>query len=221
MDPVITLNVGGRVFQTYQSTLKKFPETMMARCFESGLAKPNEKGEYFFDRNGTVFEAILDAYRTGQIIRPPTIDIETFNEELRYWGFEPLPIPESKPSSTSIFNVDQFIIKVIPLMNRYGVDEMGRCDQLLDWILEAKEQEKSEFEFLNILTPDTSDYTSILKKFFNVSEIRQQKYPAESRIIDGCIFYYYIRDNVEHDASFFNVYSKSCEPYVMVVTCKF
>lgn len=107
MDPIITLNVGGRCFQTYRSTLKKFPETMLARCFESGLAKLNDKGEYFFDRNASMFEAILDIYRTGNIYCPPTLDLDAFNEELRFWGFEALSRPNR--SVTDVCRLEKLI----------------------------------------------------------------------------------------------------------------
>jgi hypothetical protein len=93
METPITLNIGGRIFQTYLSTLQKYPETMLARCFAGGLAKPNEKGEYFFDRDSTAFEAILNIYRCGKVVCPPAVDRDIFNDELKYWGFDELPLP--------------------------------------------------------------------------------------------------------------------------------
>jgi hypothetical protein len=120
METPITLNVGGRVFQTYLSTLMKYPETMLARCFASGLAKPNDTGEYFFDRDSTAFEAILNIYRNGKIICPPTVDREMFNDELKYWGFDEIPVPVDPPSVnetltrlTTICNFPKILGKIL------------------------------------------------------------------------------------------------------------
>jgi hypothetical protein len=120
MESVVTLNVGGHIFQTFPSTLMKYPDTMLARCFASGIAKPNDTGEYFFDRDSTAFEAILNIYRNGKVICPPTVDREMFNDELKYWGFDELPVPVDPPSVnetltrlTTICNFPKILGKIL------------------------------------------------------------------------------------------------------------
>ncbi len=92
----VTLDVGGRQFTTFRSTLLKYPETMLGRFFSeenNKIALPDESGRYFFDRNGDYFPFILDFYRNGKIAYPQMIESENFEEELDFWG---IPYPQRK-----------------------------------------------------------------------------------------------------------------------------
>merc|ERR1719199_699615 len=75
---IVTLNVGGTVFTTSSSTLRKYPESMLARMFSSGMS-PSDKdaqGNRFIDRDGSMFEYILACLRDGDTaILPQDIDI--------------------------------------------------------------------------------------------------------------------------------------------------
>jgi len=87
-EELIQLNVGGRIFGCYKSTLLTYPETLLARMFSTSasIAKKGNSGEYFFDRNPDVFEIILEFYRTKRIIAPKSIPLERIKEELEYFG---------------------------------------------------------------------------------------------------------------------------------------
>ncbi|KAJ3406522.1 hypothetical protein HDV05_005965, partial [Chytridiales sp. JEL 0842] len=52
------------------------------------MCKHDMSGEYFFDRNSSCFNAILDIYRTGVIVCPPTVSQETFYAELDFWQIQ-------------------------------------------------------------------------------------------------------------------------------------
>ncbi|CAG8504856.1 22815_t:CDS:2 [Cetraspora pellucida] len=72
----IILNVGGVKYETYRSTLTKYPETLLGVMFSSRneeLLHPTNENEYFFDRNGNAFRYIMTFYRTGKIQLSPLL----------------------------------------------------------------------------------------------------------------------------------------------------
>eukprot|EP01114_Cavostelium_apophysatum_P019143 TRINITY_DN6082_c0_g1_i1.p1 TRINITY_DN6082_c0_g1~~TRINITY_DN6082_c0_g1_i1.p1 ORF type:complete len:337 (+),score=61.78 TRINITY_DN6082_c0_g1_i1:58-1068(+) len=84
----VTLNVGGKKFETYASTLAKFPESLLGAMFHprnSHLRKLDSTGEYFFDRSPQVFESILNFYRTGKLRLVPGVSRLMLEDELDYW----------------------------------------------------------------------------------------------------------------------------------------
>ncbi|NP_001290905.1 BTB/POZ domain-containing protein KCTD14 [Esox lucius] len=82
---VVQLNIGGHVFTTSLSTLRKYPDSLLASMFNSGQQTKlptDAKGRYFIDRNGTHFGAILQFLRTQRL---PTENIlEVYQEALHY-----------------------------------------------------------------------------------------------------------------------------------------
>jgi hypothetical protein len=244
METPITLNVGGRVFQTYPSTLMKYPETMLARFISSGLAKPNDKGEYFFDRNTTAFEAILDIYRNDKLACPPTVPLDAFNEELAYWGFD--LIPEPVQELTNWFNLNEVLTLLLnrlldvdrkqikpdawnstiqvhlnPILDRDS--DVYRVVTIVNEMISAKMNGQSTVDIIEIqLSKSGSDmYRPIIQQFFNPSIIQETRYPV---IVepqpDGPDKYHYVKDNQKHPVNYANVYSILNAPYVVVYTCK-
>src|SRR5690554_4096210 len=62
----VVLNVGGTRFETYISTLTKYPTSLLGAMFHernSSILKRDEHGEYFFDRSPALFEAVINFYR--------------------------------------------------------------------------------------------------------------------------------------------------------------
>jgi len=82
----VVLNVGGKKFETLVETLKKYPNTMLGAMFLSNMAMPDDRGEYFFDRDPKIFEVILNFYRHGKIIMPQNLSPEMVKEELDFFG---------------------------------------------------------------------------------------------------------------------------------------
>lgn len=69
-DRRLRLNVGGVVFETMRSTLRRRPSTrlaMLAQRLESDESWDSERQEYFFDRHPGVFSSILHSYRTEEL----------------------------------------------------------------------------------------------------------------------------------------------------------
>ncbi|CAG8529062.1 5056_t:CDS:2 [Ambispora gerdemannii] len=66
----IVLNVGGSKYETYRSTLIRYPDSLLGRMFHERnreMLHPTNGNEYFIDRNGLAFRFILEYYRTGKV----------------------------------------------------------------------------------------------------------------------------------------------------------
>nr|CAG8478031.1 2348_t:CDS:2 [Entrophospora candida] len=69
----VILNVGGLKYETYRSTLKKYPDTLLGMLFQDKnkqFLEAMNGNEYFIDRNGYAFRYILEYYRNGEIYWP-------------------------------------------------------------------------------------------------------------------------------------------------------
>ena len=97
----VTLNIRGTCFETYESTLQRFPNTLLGNPM---LLEPYfnaEKNEYFFDRSQYIFDTILFFYQSGGILaKPDYIDEDEFQEELRFFGIlkdqSPINLPKTQ-----------------------------------------------------------------------------------------------------------------------------
>jgi hypothetical protein len=84
----IVLNIGGKLFFTSKSTLTS-QENLFYFLFSSGKFKPNEKNEYFFDRDPEYFDIILNYLRSGREINWSLIKSEEdFVTELDYYQIQ-------------------------------------------------------------------------------------------------------------------------------------
>ena len=73
----IIINISGLRFQTFSTTLEKFPETLLGSPAKRQPYFDCELGEYFFDRNRSAFEAILGYYQNdGAIYRPENVPVK-------------------------------------------------------------------------------------------------------------------------------------------------
>jgi hypothetical protein len=107
-DKIIKLNVGGKCFSTYRSTLLTYPETLLGRMYSDNQ---NFKVDdiQFFDRSSKLFEYILNFYRTRILSKPLLVNNDIWLEEIRYWG---LPDPEVN------IDIEQSIIEIIKMIQR-------------------------------------------------------------------------------------------------------
>ncbi|VDK62583.1 unnamed protein product [Onchocerca ochengi] len=82
----ITINVSGLKFQTYESTLRRFPLTLLGNSFKRNRFWDPKNNEYFFDRHRTSFESILYTYQSGGVVkRPESVPIDMFIKELKFF----------------------------------------------------------------------------------------------------------------------------------------
>ncbi|KAL8616674.1 hypothetical protein ACOMHN_031656 [Nucella lapillus] len=94
-DRRLKLNVGGVVFETMRSTLRKRPTTRLfelADKMEEDETWDREKKEYFFDRHPGVFSCILQCYRTDELHTEHNLCGNIIKHELDYWGLTELDI---------------------------------------------------------------------------------------------------------------------------------
>jgi len=85
---IIVINVGGKVFSTSQATLTSHPNSMLAAMFSGRYTLiTDERGNYFIDRDPSLFEYILKYLRTGKLRCPEELNDE-LQEELDYFGLK-------------------------------------------------------------------------------------------------------------------------------------
>lgn len=74
LSPVVQLNVGGHLYTTLLSTLRKYPDSKLAGLFSRQSRLPTDgEGRFFIDRDGHPFRAILEFLRSDLL---PKEDIE-------------------------------------------------------------------------------------------------------------------------------------------------
>ena len=81
----VRLNVGGQHFMTYRSTLERVPGSRLAKLDELDPFYDLTTGEYFFDRNASLFSSILDLYRTGELHFSHCVCGPAIKKELQFW----------------------------------------------------------------------------------------------------------------------------------------
>ncbi|KAK6488086.1 potassium voltage-gated channel subfamily D member 2-like [Huso huso] len=87
-DGFIIINVSGTKFQTWRSTLERYPDTLLGST-EKDFFFNEEINEYFFDRDPDIFRHILNFYRTGKLHYPRHECISAYDEELSFFGIIP------------------------------------------------------------------------------------------------------------------------------------
>ncbi|XP_060899265.1 potassium voltage-gated channel subfamily D member 3-like isoform X2 [Labrus mixtus] len=87
-DELIILNVSGCRFQTWRTTLDRYPDTLLGST-EKDFFYNEESKEYFFDRDPDAFRSILNFYRTGKLHYPRHECISAYDEELTFFGIIP------------------------------------------------------------------------------------------------------------------------------------
>ncbi|XP_071762001.1 BTB/POZ domain-containing protein KCTD14-like [Centroberyx gerrardi] len=86
--PVVQLNIGGHLFSTSLSTLRKHPDSKLAELFcGQPKLRTDAEGRYFIDRDGSHFGAVLEFLRTD---RPPTENIQEVHREAVHYNIKPL-----------------------------------------------------------------------------------------------------------------------------------
>ncbi|XP_044528261.1 potassium voltage-gated channel subfamily D member 3 isoform X2 [Gracilinanus agilis] len=87
-DELIILNVSGRRFQTWRTTLERYPDTLLGSTEKEFFFNEDTK-EYFFDRDPEVFRCVLNFYRTGKLHYPRYECISAYDDELAFYGILP------------------------------------------------------------------------------------------------------------------------------------
>lgn len=100
LNRAMVLDVGGRKFKVLESNFNVYPNTRLgklarARTEEEILSLcdgylEGQTPEYFFDRNWTSFNSILDIYRTGSLHLNTGMCALVLQKDLEYWQIDEL-----------------------------------------------------------------------------------------------------------------------------------
>ena len=82
----IVFNVSGTTFETWEETVRRFPDTILGDPNKLWQHFSIESNSYFFDRSRIAFEAILFFYQSpGKLIKPPELSVAEFENECNYF----------------------------------------------------------------------------------------------------------------------------------------
>lgn len=85
-DDRVVINVSGMIFETRQTTLSRFPDTLLGNEEKRNKFYVPEFQEYFFNRNRSAFEAILYYYQSsGRLRRPAEVPMCIFKQEIEFF----------------------------------------------------------------------------------------------------------------------------------------
>ena len=91
-DQFVTLNVGGVLYTTTRTTLTKYPDCMLANMFSGKHTTATDaNGNYFIDRDGSLFRYVLNFLRSAQLNLPEDFkDLDQLKNEADFYQLEPL-----------------------------------------------------------------------------------------------------------------------------------
>ena len=71
-EEVVTLNVGGVIYNTTRTTLCKYQDSMLSAMFNGQFVPTSfdTQGNYFIDRDGEIFRHVLNFLRSGRLCTP-------------------------------------------------------------------------------------------------------------------------------------------------------
>jgi len=85
-DNRIVINVSGSNYETFTSTLEKYPDTLLGNATDRLQMTDKKTGQLFLNRNRVCFEAVLFFYQSsGNLIRPKMIVMSLFEDECRFY----------------------------------------------------------------------------------------------------------------------------------------
>lgn len=86
-DRRLTINVSGMKFQTWESTLLRFPDSLLGSGETMQQFYDDQRKEYFLDRDPYLFKFVLNYYRYGKLHCSQEDCPAAFEEELQFYGF--------------------------------------------------------------------------------------------------------------------------------------
>ena len=91
-DQFVTLNVGGVLYTTTRTTLTKYPDCMLANMFSGKHTTATDaNGNYFIDRDGSLFRYVLNFLRSAQLNLPEGFkELDQLKNEADFYQLEPL-----------------------------------------------------------------------------------------------------------------------------------
>ena len=101
----VTINVSGRIFQTYRFMFKRFSDGLLGNDEALKHYWDEEKKEYYFDHSSECFEGILQYYQTGFLRVPQHTHLRSFLESLEFFQFSTETINKLKKREAMLIDV--------------------------------------------------------------------------------------------------------------------
>lgn len=82
----VTINVSGSIFETFEETLERFPDSLLGDRAKRSRYYCPKTDQYYFCRNRNTFECILFFYQSnGNLYRPNNVNLILFLEECTFF----------------------------------------------------------------------------------------------------------------------------------------
>lgn len=85
---IVRLNVGGIRYDVSLDTLERCDGSKLMSLLSDHWRENSYDEPLFIDRNGLLFQYVLDFLRTYKLCVPPSVSQEGLNEELKYYGID-------------------------------------------------------------------------------------------------------------------------------------
>lgn len=85
---IITLDVGGVLHKVSRDTLARCQGSMLASLISHHWKEGNTHSDepIFIDRNGLLFQYIIDYLRTNKLLLPPSVSVSAVQQEFQFYG---------------------------------------------------------------------------------------------------------------------------------------
>lgn len=117
-DPII-INVSGKRFETYEETLARFPNTLLGSPTRRAKFFNPKKGEYFFDRHRSAFDAVLYYYQAGgTLIRPEHVPPHVFVNEAMFYDLPEDALNQVQQEAGIVDEPEEKVLPKNPYINQ-------------------------------------------------------------------------------------------------------
>lgn len=112
------INISGLIFETRQTTLSKWPDTLLGNEVKRAEFFCNTRQQYFFNRHRQSFSSILFFYQScGKLCRPHDVDLKVFIDECNFFQLPRWAICNLKRKEFGIIE-DQVLQEIDPAKQR-------------------------------------------------------------------------------------------------------
>lgn len=117
----VRFDVGGKLFKTARSLIDRHEGTMLARLVSDTWQEDPTK-PVFIDRNGDIFEQVLEYLRYGSIALPSKLPKSMFLRDLDFYGIVPAEGTVTTESEGLAAQVEDLSKQIDTLLNEITMD---------------------------------------------------------------------------------------------------
>ena len=105
----VILNVSGEVYETLETTLKRYPQTLLGNLPKRCCFYCTNSQQYYFNRSRRCFGAILFFYQSRGILRcPPGIPLDVFEQECVFFQIPDDFVSNLRSKEAILFDLDKY-----------------------------------------------------------------------------------------------------------------